>query len=41
MGPSYPTTKKTCYDRGVSGIGGLNETELHEQLKRLYAGDGG
>lgn len=25
----------------MSGIGGLNETELHEQLKHLYAGDHG
>ncbi|MFW5776738.1 MAG: hypothetical protein ACOCZB_05565 [Spirochaetota bacterium] len=25
----------------MSGIGGLNETELHEQLKHLYAGDDG
>ncbi|MFW5718307.1 MAG: hypothetical protein ACOC0E_12775 [Spirochaetota bacterium] len=25
----------------MSGIGGLNETELHEQLKHLYAGEDG
>ena len=41
MGPAHPTTRKICYDRAVSGIGGLNETELHEQLKHLYAGEDG